>query len=325
MNNRSIMIDSLRGIACIFLVIFHIIGDTPESGLRISEGVYRHLNDLLAYVRMPLFTFLSGVVYAYRPFIKGAKSFIGKKARRLLLPMLFVGTLFAILQSVTPGTNGGIENWYMLHIVPVAHFWFIESLFLLFLLMVVLEKFEQFNSIKSWLIVFVISSSAYISPIHFDYFSFSGFIYLTPFFLLGMAIVRYDLHRVFTLNVSIILSVIIVLFLSLVYGSLIPIYDKRTLVGLLLGVSSCLALYSLGVRNSTLARIGVFSYSIYIYHVFFTASVRIVFLKIGLHSNELIIIASLIAAILGSIFVEITLGRINYVRALFLGKAVKVK
>jgi fucose 4-O-acetylase-like acetyltransferase len=89
-------------------VFYYIIGINQQTGIRIPEGWLRDFNDVLAYIRMPLFTFLSGYVYAFRPFTGHTCQFIKGKARRLLLPMLVEDTLFAIIQSLTPGANGAI-------------------------------------------------------------------------------------------------------------------------------------------------------------------------------------------------------------------------
>jgi uncharacterized membrane protein len=35
---RNLEVDTVRGIACILLVLFHVVGDTPAVGLRIPEG-----------------------------------------------------------------------------------------------------------------------------------------------------------------------------------------------------------------------------------------------------------------------------------------------
>jgi hypothetical protein len=40
--------------------------------------------------------------------------------RRLLLPLITVGTIFAIVQAVTPGANSAVDHWWLLHIVPVG-------------------------------------------------------------------------------------------------------------------------------------------------------------------------------------------------------------
>ena len=96
-GNRNLEIDTLRGLACLLLVAYHVIGATPSIGLKLSDGLLRELNDDLAYIRMPLFTFLSGFVYALRPYAGNWSAYLKGKATRLLVPMLFVGTLFALL------------------------------------------------------------------------------------------------------------------------------------------------------------------------------------------------------------------------------------
>jgi len=146
MKDRNIEIDTLRGIACLFLVAYHVVGDTPNSGLRIENGLYRDINDLLIYIRMPLFTFLSGVVYAYRPFKSNIRHFILGKCRRLLLPLLVVGTTFAIIQANISSANSSINNWYLIHIIPVAHFWFIEAIFIIFMIIIPLELGKTFEN-----------------------------------------------------------------------------------------------------------------------------------------------------------------------------------
>ena len=137
---RHARIQALRGLACVLLVLYHVVGDRPANGLRVDEGPVRWLNDGLAYLRMPLFTFLSGWVYGMRPMEGAFGQFVKGKARRLLVPMLSVGTLFALVQACIPGSNAAVQNWYALHIQPVAHYWYLESLFWVFLAVGLLVK-----------------------------------------------------------------------------------------------------------------------------------------------------------------------------------------
>jgi len=325
MKNRNLKIDTLRGIACILLVAYHVIGSNPSNGLKISEGLYREINDILGYIIMPLFTFLSGVVYAYRPFQGGSVSYIKKKARRLLIPMLTVGTSFAILQSIIPGSNAAIDNWYLLHIKPVAHFWFVESLFFLFILIVIFEKAKLFNNVLNFSLVLFAMSLLYLSPFENEYLSLKGLVYLAPYFLLGMGLQRYKLIGEIKLRVkvTIILSTIILFYLS--YNGTIPIDGNRTLLALLLSFVSCIALYSSGLKWEFMARIGVYSYSIYIFHVFFTAGSRILLNKIGTSQLEIFIVTSLVFGIIGPIVIELALEKTSHARMLFLGKSISKK
>lgn len=321
MDGRNVRIDSLRGIACFLLVAYHVIGTDPNNGLKLSSGFYRDVADVLAYLRMPLFTFLSGVVYAYRPFREGVQVFIAKKARRLLFPLLTVGTAFAVVQSMVPGANTGIENWYMLHVIPVGHFWFVESLFLLFVAIVVLEKLHLLDGPKSFFWVLLAASILYVSPIRNNYFSFSGFLYLLPYFLMGMGVYRYDLLAGLGFSSKALLVLFAALIYVLIYFGFLPGFDTRSLAGLSLGLVSCLAMISLGFKSGFLAAIGVFSYSIYLFHVFFTAGARIFLLKMGFSNLDLIFLAGLFAGIAGPILTELVLRTMNFSRVLFLGKA----
>lgn len=319
MSERNLRIDTLRGLACLLLVSYHIIGATPSLGLRVNEGILRELNDYLGLVRMPLFTFLSGVVYAYRPFSSGAIGYVKGKVRRLLFPMLTVGTLFAVLQVLTPGTNSAVNNWYLLHIIPVAHFWFIESLFLIFIMLIPLEYYGAFNTPKGWTIVFFISVLLYISSINSNYFSLSGAIYLLPYFLLGMFIQRYKyLHHLSDYKFHI-LCLCILATIYIVYWD-IDVNYRRDIVILISGSLYCLFLISTKLSFPLIAQIGIYSYSIYLFHVFFTAGSRIVLTKLGVLELAVIFILSLLAGVLGPICAERLLVKNKLIRCAVLGR-----
>src|SRR3569833_839663 len=106
--NESLRVQTLRGLACLLLVAFHVIGSHATSGLRVdADSAYRQFANLFMHLRMPLFTFLSGFVYAYRPAALGyAGTFAGKKFRQILLPLLCVSTLYFLLTLVVPGAAG---------------------------------------------------------------------------------------------------------------------------------------------------------------------------------------------------------------------------
>ena len=239
------------------------------------------------------------------------------------MPMLTVGTIFVLLQHFTSGGKAVVENWYLIHIIPVAHYWFLESLFLVFILVSVLEKISFLSNYKTWAIVLFVAAVFYILPIYWPYFSFAGFIYLTPFFLAGMGIQRYGLMVRPSKPLAMVALLLLLALFTLISMNILPMWGQRTLPTLLIGLAACATLLALGLKSRILAAIGVFSYSIYLFHVFFTAFSRIVFDKIGVVSMEQIFIASLVAGIVGPIVAELILGRFNLLRVLFLGKAPK--
>ncbi|MCG7642601.1 acyltransferase [Alteromonas sp. MmMcT2-2] len=295
---RDIRIDTLRGLACIFLVAYHVIGNNPSNGLHIESGFLREINDLLETVRMPLFTFLSGMVYAYRPLSGNWPRFLKGKARRLLIPMLVVGTLFAIIQAIVPGTNNKIDNWWLLHIYPVQHFWFVEALFWVFIFIIPLELNRLLNNRLVTVLIIAAFLALAVGQPYTKLLAFKGFIYLTPFFLFGMSIVRFNISPL-----PILPSLIgFIGLMASIYFLTDGVYG-RSLLGCVIGMFSCYFLLGLRLQIHWLAKIGVYSYSIYIFHVFFTAASRIIVTKIVELPVEVNFLIGLTVGILGPIFV----------------------
>ena len=91
-QTEHIRLQSARGLACLLLVAYHVIGDPVTGGLRLpASSLYHYFTLLFLPLRMPLFAFLSGFVYAYRPVAYGSRlRFLGKKLRRILVPLVVV-------------------------------------------------------------------------------------------------------------------------------------------------------------------------------------------------------------------------------------------
>ncbi len=272
MNNR---IENLRGLACVLLVAYHVVGSDPARGLGVEAGPLRWLNDGLAYLRMPLFTFLSGLVYGLRPFAGNSRVFLGGKARRLLVPMLFVGTIFAIAQTLTPGTHDVVGAWYTVHLLPVAHFWFVESLFWVFVVVWLLERGQWLSGLEGFSLTFLSSCVLYLSVRGWPWLGVEGAIYLLPYFLAGLAVSRFPQSQAVTgaFGKACLLAMAAAAILAM--GMPVPNPDRRTLAMLVAGLSLSLLCLGSGLSFSWLARVGRFSYAIYIFHVFFTAFARI--------------------------------------------------
>ena len=312
---RDLKIDTLRGLACIFLVAYHVVGNNPSIGLKVESGLLREVSDVLKTVRMPLFTFLSGVVYAYRPLSKDWQKFLMGKARRLLIPMLVVGTTFAIIQYLVPGASNKVENWWLLHIVPVQHFWFVEALFWVFLFIIPFELKKTFNNkIIVAIVITLFILLAFEQP-YTKFFGFKGFIYLAPFFLLGMGLVRFNIRTLPKIQSFIgfaILMTAVYLFVDDV--------DGRSFIGCVVGVFACYFLLGLNLEVSWLASIGIYSYSVYLFHVFFTAGSRIISEKLFDLPIELSFLLGVILGLLGPIFVHSVADRFSLTKLLLLGK-----
>lgn len=304
---RNLRIDTLRGLACILLVAFHVVGGANHGLLLPPDHILSRINSVLIYLRMPLFCFLSGIVYAWRPYNGEPAKFIKAKVRRLLVPMLLVGTLFAVLQSLTPGVNSKAIAWQTLHIIPVAHYWFLESLFIVFMVTAVLEKARLLTTPARFLAVWAGAVMLFMFNDPPVYFGLSGAVYLLPFFLLGLACKRFEggLQRLNAAWPAVAIAAI-ALYVWLTRAAL-P--EWNSLSAVLLGGAACLLLVRLGLQAKWLAWVGYFSFSIYLFHTMFSAASRIALIRLGVDNIALLFSLGLLAGIMGPIVASLVLKR----------------
>lgn len=308
--SRKLSIDTLRGLACILLVGYHVIGHDSAAGLRLQpDHMLPQANDVLALLRMPLFSFLSGFVYAWRPYSGNPQGFVKGKGRRLIVPMLLVGTFFAVLQAHTPGANAGQYDWRLLHIVPVAHYWFLESLFVIFLAAMLLEHFALLSTPARFTLAWLAAVLVFLANPMPIYFGLQGATYLLPFFLLGLGSNRFgeQLPRGRVLLAAGALVAGLSLYLVLA-GE--PLPDRTRFVALLISAGGCVFLVHSQVQLRWLAWIGVYSFAIYLFHSMFSAASRIVLLQLGVTSVPVLFAVGLAAGVSGPILAAIILRRV---------------
>jgi surface polysaccharide O-acyltransferase-like enzyme len=319
----NLPIETLRGLACLLLVLYHVIGADASLGLRVEDGPVRWLNDGLAYLRMPLFTFLSGLVYGLRPFAGNSRAFLVGKVRRLLIPMLFVGTLFAVLQALIPGTNSRVGPWYLLHVNPVAHFWFLESLFWVFLVIWALERWNLIRDVKGYLLALTLACALYLTVRGWFMLGIEGAIYLMPYFLFGLAFSRFALKPYLTSawvrGGLLILAIVAVIWMGMPVSN--P--DRRTVAMLAVGLSLCMLSLSLARVVPWLAAIGRHSYAIYLFHVFFTPALRIALNLMQIKLLPIDILLGLAIGLAGPIVLDRVASRFKWPALLLLGKSLK--
>lgn len=323
---RSMEIDTLRGIACMLLVFFHTVGNGPTEGLRVQDGSWLQVfNEMLGYFRMPLFSFISGYVYAFRPFQGNAPGFVKGKVRRLLLPVLTVGTFYAVVQALTPGANASVENWWMLHIQPVGHFWFLEALFIVFLVIILLESVKALSTVAGFAVIWVVSALLFDTLDFPNYFGARGAVYLMPFFLAGLACKRFEIVQP---AARLLAAAALVGGLALVLLFPQHMDDKDSLAALAtlsMGVSAGILLLRSGWQSRPLAYIGAFSFAIYLLHVFFTAGSRIFLHKMGITDVHVLLAPGVVAGILGPIVCAQIIGRHDGLNLWLLGSTSRVK
>jgi surface polysaccharide O-acyltransferase-like enzyme len=310
-------IQTLRGLACLLLVVYHVIGATDLQGLRIDDGWLRQLTEGLSAFRMPMFGLIAGAMYGVGN--KRGWGLVRNKAQRLLLPMLSVGTVFALIQCAVPGSNYRIDDLHLLHIVPVAHFWFLESLFVIFCLMALVESKLPISDVRSWAVYFSVSVFFYFLNPGIVWFSLIGVNYLLPYFLLGVGMTRlnWDAQQQNRSSglLRIALGTALVTMLMLQGQGL-----ERLSIGMLgAGMLLSSGFWSLGWRNALLSHIGAYSFSIYLFHVFFTSATRMFLHAMSVQDDVLILVVSVPLGVVGPMLMQQMIEKSRVAHAIVMG------
>ena len=280
---ESNRVQTLRGIACLLLVAFHTVGSTSASGLHVPDGSpYREFTNLFAYIRMPLFTFLSGFVYAYRPLRPGHElQFAAKKLRRLGVPLIVASSLLYCLRLAMHDRAVPLAQMWTIYVFPYWHLWFVQGLLLVFVMLVALEWIGALATFTRFLTVLAVSLALYsYGPFERqNVFGLHNATYLLPFFLLGLGAQRY--RERLQSNRALIAAV---LCCGLAQGfhtycvlthTLAPVdaLENRSMLGCLIGASASLCALRLVPRMRLMEYIGGSSYAIYLYHPLFVAAI----------------------------------------------------
>lgn len=329
-RDESLRIQTLRGLACVLLVAFHVIGSHSSSGLRVDEdSLYRQFCNLFMHLRMPLFTFLSGFVYAYRPVGRAdAASFARKKLIRLVLPLLCVSTLYFLSTFAAPEATGRLpwqEAW-RIYVFPYVHFWFLQAIILIFALVVALEALQLLTRVRTYMavLIFFMALHLYVPQENADnvIFSVVHAVYLAPFFLLGLGANRFRSAFLKPTLAWIIAACFLgaMTLHALTLAADGQIAERGSVLGLLIGVAGTLTLIYLFPHVRTLELLGAYSFTVYLFHPFFVAASRAALKVAQITSTELGFAVGLAAGVLGPVALERVLQRSTLLRRLLLGQ-----
>ncbi|KQX18079.1 MULTISPECIES: acyltransferase family protein [unclassified Sphingomonas] len=314
-----------RGLACLLLVLFHVVGGKADDGLRIADAsIGRQVLDVLLYVRMPLFAFISGYVYTFKPLDPARPGrFLQGKLRRLALPLLSATTLFylvALARAPMPPADAAAG---LLHAYFFSYeiYWFLQAMLLIFLLLPLLERF-LLGSPRGCAMAVLVAFLLTVPAEPFDFLSINGAAFLAPFFFIGIAARRFigELTPNWT---WLLLAILVVAFALHAYNvaTMPPHMGARrgTWLSLIIGGISPLLLIGHVPRVALLARIGASSFAIFLFHIFFIVAMRMLLKTLGIESFAIHLIAGLAAAIAGPMLLEALLAKGKVTRRLFLG------
>jgi len=283
---RLAYIETMRGLACILLVSWHIVGERVTDGLNLPLDHPLHLlGEFFLPLRMPLFAFISG--YVFNAFIEDlgvARETIAVKARRLLLPLIFVGTLHFIVRSAAYGYP--LSGLWRVYLGSYEHFWYLQATFVIMSGLAVVSALYQGRALLAASVCLAVAAPLYVFEMNLhpvNWFSITKVFYIAPFFLLGQVLRTAQFEEHVTAmgparwRLLAALGAVIVVLVWMRQSGIAPFglpFNLHSAPMLILSGALCVFLFTLRWENKYLAMIGPYSYAIYLFHVIFTAGFR---------------------------------------------------
>ena len=263
--------DTLRGLACLLIVMFHA---TTEIRL-FAPNSLRHVimfNDWVSFVRVPLFTFLSGYVYAYRPLNERDRfGYLRRKARRLLLPMAFVSFVTVVAMILKNGMESETSiplAWVKELGNPRLQLWFVEALFLIFtalslgLYRYVFSRWFLFMAI---ILALAVEASGIAA---FRLCSIMPAIGILPFFLAGAQLRALKIQRTHTA-----LAIATYTLIAISFWRTLVVADVVNPIPYAAPLAALVAILVIGPKSAVLAWLGRYSMGIFLYHALILAAI----------------------------------------------------
>ena len=299
-------IHSVRGLACLMIVAFHVIGDDAGEGLHLPDNSgWHYAMKSIVFLRLPLFTVISGYFYGggrvTRPdFVR----FWQKKSRRIALPFLCVTVVVWLLHRQVYGEPKSLLDAI---IYGYEQLWFLEALLVIFAAMSVWDMLFRPGSGALVLAAVAMIIVAQCSTDIIQFLSLSDAIRLAPYFLFGILLrERGEALRDPELGPKLGLYALGIVAIVLAgqqfgmngWGNEI---SRTQMPAVLAGMAGAAFLFQRLPRSAVLETVGGYSYTIFLWHVVVGAAARLVLLKLGVTSTPVLFSLILIAAVSGPI------------------------
>ncbi len=335
----DLRIETLRGFAILGVVCNHIslwmISALNKTNVDpgLASGFLLFFMEFFSPLRMPLFTVISGWVYALMPVSKhNIKPFFLAKVRRVIIPLFFVSTVLYFISGLVTDNYPGIVGRNPQEVLPhefwkmwfyhFGHLWFLQAIILLFILIALIDTWRAMADIRQWFFWLGASVIVYYAlPDHIEFWSISKTKTILPFFIFGVGLHRFQ-EQIFASKFVKFTGLLVVAALLIKYLGWPWILAKHDgILTLVIGTIAPVYLLSLNLKFKPLVWIGKYSYTIYLYHGLpwlFLSTLGLGLLAGGL--QWVWICMFLTSGLLFPVVTEKIGGRIPYLRSPLLGK-----
>ena len=295
MKNKIDWVDNAKGLGIVLVVFGHVWRGVFAKGLLNSNDTFLFIDYVIYSFHMPLFFLISGF-FISNSFAKyGRKELIINKLKTIMYPY-FIWSVIQILINVllSKYTNNSSDLWSILKVVyePIAPFWYLYSIFLMYMLSAILKNIDIKLKIFIGAILYILPSTNIVLVDNL----FNFYIY----FVLGSFLFK----KIYGFNkpiLSLFFGIPLFLISFYCYTTVFNINDVRLyLMPALIGIFIILSLSKIIGPNKVFNYFGNKSLVIFLLHIFFTAGTRIfLFNVLGISSVILHVFLGFTIGLLG--------------------------
>lgn len=314
-GGKDYSIETLRGIAIVLVVVMHAV----ESA---APAPYFYAIFSISYITIPLFTAISGYIYAMRPIKRGSeRKFFTTKARRILLPLLSVGSLEYIAAAMV--SEQQLSDIWRIFFFGFGQFWYLESLFLVFIVLGILELLSLLDTFYKLLLCTVISATvSTLFPV-FDGEPLNGLFYILPYFLMGTSLQRFssEWKRPGFSIVALLITVGGTCIQHLAYAGVFNVsVETNRPLGVITALASLYVVFYWRRSVSAFNFLGKYSFAIYLFHPLgISAANKLVDAVWNTDTYLVEFVVKLLVGVAVGVVAEKGISRISILRKVFLG------
>ncbi len=331
-KNREKWVDDLKAYTCILVVIGHLLQGLNTAEISWNNTLYRYVNTYLYLFHMPLFMFLSGYLYKKTAIITNAKEyikFIKKKVINLGIPFVTFYLVYIFLKMIFSdevNSRWGLSEIYNILIKPIAPFWFLYCLIIIFIIIPLLELLIK-NKKIILLLLFLLKLIACLNILNvyaIQVFGENGL-----YFYLGAINLNY-IKKIQNINLKKYAKPLFITFMIYILSTIY--YYNCTLkykinfeyvkilfaiIAIIMHIFIINYIEKISKKRSLINMIYKYSFQIYLLHTIFSANIRIILLKLGSRNFYIHFLLGLFFGIFGSIIVAKIFEKSVYLNVFF--------
>lgn len=296
MNKKIKAISFLQVIGPILVILGHSLNGFPEG-----FGLWRVFSkDWIYLFHMPLFFFISGFLFQNSLYKYEYIEFIKNKMMRLLIPYILLNLIFLLPKAALGAIVGdkisiGFYDIFIMFLTPReniwGHTWFMFCLFLVYTLY---PLWKMIICKHLWILTFIVLLIISLWSPKIYFMTISDFTFNLLFFFFGIVLFQYRKQLSSLSTKQIFFLVISMVMLSISLQS----YYNVKLIRILLAVVIIFTLYCLGYifefKSVLFTFISKNSFWIYLLHWPFMLATRVIFLRMGISANLVVMLMILV-------------------------------